>query len=107
MSDMPEIGKISPEIFSELIFPRLGAKSKDILVGPQRTVFAVIRADVGNQSFEEYALAAAGQGYGINPFALRAARPVFIFACATGACQIILGVGAENFEFPLRVRPAD
>ena len=27
MSEMPEIGKISPEIFSELIFPRLGAKS--------------------------------------------------------------------------------
>ncbi|MFC1871364.1 AIR synthase family protein [Chloroflexota bacterium] len=38
MSEMPEIGKISPEIFSELIFPRLGAKSERILVGPQHGV---------------------------------------------------------------------
>jgi hydrogenase maturation factor len=35
---MPEIGKISPEIFNELIFPRLGAKSDMILVGPQHGV---------------------------------------------------------------------
>jgi hydrogenase maturation factor len=38
MSDMPEIGKISPQIFSELIFPQLGAKSEHILVGPQHGV---------------------------------------------------------------------
>ncbi|MFC1918634.1 AIR synthase family protein [Chloroflexota bacterium] len=38
MSQMPEIGKISPEIFNELIFPRLGAKNPDILVGPQHGV---------------------------------------------------------------------
>jgi len=38
MSEMPEIGKISPEIFNELIYPRLGAKSKDVLVGPQHGV---------------------------------------------------------------------
>ncbi len=38
MSEIPEIGKISPEIFSELIFPRLGARNKDILVGPQNGV---------------------------------------------------------------------
>ena len=38
MSKMPEIGKISPEIFNELIFPRLGAKSTNILVGPQHGV---------------------------------------------------------------------
>jgi hydrogenase expression/formation protein HypE len=38
MSDMPEIGKISPQIFNELIFPRLGAKSDHILVGPQHGV---------------------------------------------------------------------
>jgi hydrogenase expression/formation protein HypE len=38
MSEMPEIGKISPEIFNELIYPRLGAKNKDILVGPQHGV---------------------------------------------------------------------
>ena len=38
MSEMPEIGKISPEIFNELIFPRLGAKNDSILVGPQHGV---------------------------------------------------------------------
>ncbi len=37
-SEMPEIGKISPEIFTEVIFPRLGAKSNSILVGPQHGV---------------------------------------------------------------------
>ena len=38
VNEMPEIGKISPEIFNELIFPRLGAKSEKILVGPQHGV---------------------------------------------------------------------
>lgn len=38
MSEIPEIGKISPEIFNELIFPRLGAKSDKILSGPQHGV---------------------------------------------------------------------
>ncbi|OGN96025.1 MAG: AIR synthase [Chloroflexi bacterium RBG_13_51_36] len=38
MSDLPEIGKISPEIFNELIYPRLGAKSQAVLVGPQHGV---------------------------------------------------------------------
>ena len=38
MNEMPEIGKISPEVFNELIFPRLGAKSEKILVGPQHGV---------------------------------------------------------------------
>ncbi|MFH0913682.1 MAG: AIR synthase family protein [Chloroflexota bacterium] len=37
-SEMPEIGKISPQIFHELIFPRLGAKSDQVLVGPQHGV---------------------------------------------------------------------
>jgi hydrogenase maturation factor len=37
-AEMPEIGKISPEIFTEVIFPRLGAKNKDIIVGPQHGV---------------------------------------------------------------------
>ncbi len=49
MSDMPEIGKISPEIFSELIFPRLGAKSKDVLVGPQHGVDVGI-AEIGGKA---------------------------------------------------------
>ena len=35
MGEIPEIGKISAEIFNELIFPRLGAKSAQILVGPR------------------------------------------------------------------------
>ena len=38
MNDLPEIGKISPEIFNELIFPRLGANSENILVRPQHGV---------------------------------------------------------------------
>jgi len=38
MAELPEIGKISPEIFNELIYPRLGAKSKNVLVGPQHGV---------------------------------------------------------------------
>jgi hydrogenase maturation factor len=38
MSEIPAIGKISPEIFNELIFPRLGAKNESILVGPQHGV---------------------------------------------------------------------
>jgi len=38
VSEIPEIGKISPEIFSELIFPRLGAEGDKILVGPQHGV---------------------------------------------------------------------
>ena len=38
MSEIPVIGKISPEIFNEMIFPRLGAKSNKVLVEPQHGV---------------------------------------------------------------------
>jgi len=38
VNEMPEIGKISPAVFNELIFPRLGAKSEKVLVGPQHGV---------------------------------------------------------------------
>jgi len=38
VSKLPVIGKISPEIFSELIYPRLGAKNRAVLVGPQHGV---------------------------------------------------------------------
>ena len=38
MSELPEIGKISPQIFNELIFPRLGAKDENTIVGPQHGV---------------------------------------------------------------------
>jgi hydrogenase maturation factor len=37
-TDMPEIGKVSPQIFSELILPRLGRKSDKVIVGPQHGV---------------------------------------------------------------------
>lgn len=37
-NEMPEIGKISPQIFNEVIFPRLGAQSDEVLVGPQHGV---------------------------------------------------------------------
>jgi len=38
MAELPEIGKISRDVFDELIFPRLGYKSKSVLVGPQHGV---------------------------------------------------------------------
>jgi len=37
-AELPEIGKISPEIFEELIFPQLGKKDRRVLVGPQHGV---------------------------------------------------------------------
>jgi hydrogenase expression/formation protein HypE len=37
-SELPAIGKISPEIFDEIILPRLGAHSTKVLVGPQHGV---------------------------------------------------------------------
>ncbi len=49
MVDMPEIGKISPEIFSELIFPRLGAPGNNVLVGPQHGVDVGI-AEIGGKA---------------------------------------------------------
>ena len=51
MSDdkMPEIGKISPEIFNEVIYPRLGAKSDTVLVGPQHGVDVGI-AEIGGKA---------------------------------------------------------
>jgi hydrogenase expression/formation protein HypE len=49
MTEMPEIGKISPAIFKELIFPRLGAKSDKILVGPQHGVDVGI-VEIGGQA---------------------------------------------------------
>ena len=49
MSDLPEIGKISPEIFNELIYPRLGAKDRAVLVGPQHGVDVGI-IEIGNKA---------------------------------------------------------
>jgi hydrogenase maturation factor len=47
MSDLPEIGKISPDIFDELIYPRLGKKTNNVLVGPQHGVDIGV-VDLGN-----------------------------------------------------------
>ncbi|MDD5529645.1 MAG: AIR synthase family protein [bacterium] len=46
---LPDIGKISPEVFNELIFPRLGAVNKNILVGPQHGVDVGI-VEIGTQA---------------------------------------------------------
>lgn len=46
---LPEIGKISQRVFEELIFPRLGAKSRSVLVGPMHGIdTGIIR--VGNRA---------------------------------------------------------
>ncbi len=37
-ADFPAIGKISPEFFDKYIYPRLGVKRKDVVVGPQHGV---------------------------------------------------------------------
>ncbi len=37
-TDLPEIGKVSSEIFDNIILPHLGAASKNVLVGPQHGV---------------------------------------------------------------------
>ena len=46
---LPEIGKISPEVFEELIYPRLGAKRKSVLVPPQNGVDVGI-VEIGDQA---------------------------------------------------------
>jgi len=38
MNELPEIGKLSPEVFNELIFTRLGASNESVIVGPQHGV---------------------------------------------------------------------
>lgn len=46
---LPEIGKISQKVFEELIYPRLGASSRNVLVGPMHGVdCGIIR--VGNRA---------------------------------------------------------
>ena len=41
MNEMPEIGKISPAIFNELIFPRLEAKRDSELIGPEKGMLLI------------------------------------------------------------------
>lgn len=38
MAELPAVGKISPEVFSSLIYPRLGAHRREVLVGPRSGV---------------------------------------------------------------------
>jgi len=48
MEKLPTLGKIHPEFFNKVIYPRLGAKDKSIIVGPQHGVdFGVI--DLGDK----------------------------------------------------------
>lgn len=46
-NQMPEMGKISSEIFDEIILPQLGHKRSDILVGPQHGVDVGV-VDIGH-----------------------------------------------------------
>jgi len=46
---MPEIGKISADVFNQLIYPHLGAKRPEILVGPQHGVDVGI-IEIGNRA---------------------------------------------------------
>jgi hydrogenase maturation factor len=46
-NQMPDIGKVSSEIFDEIILPQLGRKRSNILVGPQHGVDVGV-ADLGN-----------------------------------------------------------
>jgi len=48
-ANLPEIGKISPEVFEELIYPRLGAKRDSVIVPPQNGVDVGI-VEIGNQA---------------------------------------------------------
>lgn len=48
MNDLPELGKIHPEFFNKVIYPRLGNPDKSVIVRPQHGVdFGVI--DLGNK----------------------------------------------------------
>lgn len=49
MAKLPEIGKISAQVFNELIFPHLGADRNEVLVGPQHGVDVGI-VEIGNKA---------------------------------------------------------
>lgn len=46
-TQLPTIGKVSADIFDEIIFPRLGRKRSEVLVGPQNGVDVGV-VDLGN-----------------------------------------------------------
>jgi hydrogenase maturation factor len=45
--EMPEVGKVSPDIFDEVILRRLGRKREEVLVGPRNGVDVGV-TDIGN-----------------------------------------------------------
>ncbi|MBN2007825.1 AIR synthase family protein [candidate division KSB1 bacterium] len=47
--ELPDIGKISPDIFEQIILPQLGRKRTDVLVGPQNGVDVGV-VDLGNEN---------------------------------------------------------
>lgn len=49
MTDLPEIGKISADVFNRLIFPRLGTSRAEVLVGPRHGVDVGI-VKIGNKA---------------------------------------------------------
>ena len=49
MKKLPEIGKISADVFNKLIYPHLGAKRAEILVGPQHGVDVGV-VEIGNKA---------------------------------------------------------
>jgi hydrogenase maturation factor len=49
LAEIPEIGKISAEIFSEIIFPRLSAEDSNTIVGPRHGTDVGI-AEIGGQA---------------------------------------------------------
>jgi len=49
MAKLPEIGKISAEVFNELIFPHLGAYRPEVLIGPQHGVDVGV-VQIGNKA---------------------------------------------------------
>ena len=49
---LPELGKIHPEFFDRVIYPRLGTYSEDVVIGPRHGVdYGVLKVDgeVGNK----------------------------------------------------------
>ncbi|MBN1375482.1 MAG: AIR synthase family protein [Dehalococcoidia bacterium] len=49
MTEMPEIGKVSPDVFEKMILPFLGAHDSSVLVGPQNGVDVGI-AEIGGKA---------------------------------------------------------
>ncbi len=63
MSDkkLPELGKVTPEFFDEVIFPRLGAADSDVVIGPKHGV------DFGAVSIGEHVLVMSTDPFFIAP----------------------------------------